>query len=189
MNDLWDEVQKGSKSRGRSLDDALKVAEKFWNELNNVMKAIRDLQDTLNSQEPPAAEPNEIKLQQKQLKEIKDDMHQTKPEVERTKQTGRNLLQLCGEPDKPEIKKHIDDLDSAWDNVTSLYAKREQNLLERKLDGLGPIAADIDAVKRQIRELNDFQNEVNPHMVEVEALTRQAPRATRRCSSRQSPVY
>ena len=72
---MWDEVQKGSKSRGRSLNDALKVAEKFWNELNNVMKAIRDLQDTLNSQEPPAAEPNEIKLQQKQLKEIKYDMN------------------------------------------------------------------------------------------------------------------
>lgn len=39
-------------------------------------------------------------------------------------------MQLCGEPDKPEVKKHIEDLDSAWENVTSLYAKREQNLLD-----------------------------------------------------------
>ena len=197
LNDLWDEVQKGSKSRGRSLDDALKMAEKFWNELNNVMKAIRDLQRTLNNQEPPAAAPEEIKEQQNKLKDIKHDMDQTKPEVERTKQTGRNLMQLCGEPDKPEVKKHIEDLDNAWDNVTSLYAKREKNLIdamekamnfhemlknlfdfldkaERKFKGLGPIAADIDAVKQQIRELKEFQNEVNPHMVEVEALNRQA---------------
>jgi len=91
----------------------------------------------------------------------------------------------------------MEDLDNAWDNVTSLYAKREQNLIdamekamnfhemmrnlldfldkaERKFKGLGPIAVDIDAVKRQIRELKEFQNEVNPHMVEVEALNRQA---------------
>ena len=163
LNDLWDEVQKNSKNRGRSLDDALKVAEKFWNELNNVMKAIRDLQDTLNNQEPPAAEPNEIKVQQNQLNEIKHDIDQTKPEVDHCKQTGRNLMQLCGEPDKPEVKKHIEDLDNAWDNVTSLFAKREQNLIEamekamnfhetlrnlldfldraeRKYEGLGPIA-------------------------------------------------
>lgn len=39
-------------------------------------------------------------------------------------------MQLCGEPDKPEVKKHIEDLDSAWENVTSLYAKREQNLVD-----------------------------------------------------------
>jgi hypothetical protein len=39
-------------------------------------------------------------------------------------------MSLCGEPDKPEVKKHIEDLDSAWDNVTALYAKREENLID-----------------------------------------------------------
>jgi hypothetical protein len=39
-------------------------------------------------------------------------------------------MNLCGEPDKPEVKKHIEDLDSAWDNITALYAKREENLID-----------------------------------------------------------
>jgi hypothetical protein len=39
-------------------------------------------------------------------------------------------MSLCGEPDKPEVKKHIEDLDSAWDNITALYAKREENLID-----------------------------------------------------------
>lgn len=39
-------------------------------------------------------------------------------------------MKLCGEPDKPEVKKHIEELDNAWDNVTTLYAKREQNLID-----------------------------------------------------------
>lgn len=38
-------------------------------------------------------------------------------------------MKICGEPDKPEVKKHIEDLDSAWDNVTALFAKREENLI------------------------------------------------------------
>lgn len=54
---------------------------------------------------------------------------QTKPEVEHCRKTGQSLMKICGEPDKPEVKKHIEDLDSAWDNVTALFAKREENLI------------------------------------------------------------
>ena len=39
-------------------------------------------------------------------------------------------MNVCGEPDKPEVKQHIRDLDHAWDNVTALYAKREENLID-----------------------------------------------------------
>lgn len=39
-------------------------------------------------------------------------------------------MQLCGEPDKPEVQRHIADLDSVWENVTTLYAKREENLID-----------------------------------------------------------
>lgn len=38
-------------------------------------------------------------------------------------------MKICGEPDKPEVKKHMEDLDTAWDNVTALFAKREENLI------------------------------------------------------------
>jgi hypothetical protein len=55
---------------------------------------------------------------------------QTKPEVDQCRQTGQELMSLCGEPDKPEVNKHIEDLDSAWDNITALYAKREENLID-----------------------------------------------------------
>lgn len=56
-------------------------------------------------------------------------MFQTKPEVEQCRATGQSLMKICGEPDKPEVKKHMEDLDSAWDNVTALFAKREENLI------------------------------------------------------------
>lgn len=39
-------------------------------------------------------------------------------------------MSLCGEPDKPEVKKHMEDLDNAWDNITALYARREENLID-----------------------------------------------------------
>ncbi|XP_076359130.1 microtubule-actin cross-linking factor 1, isoforms 6/7-like [Tachypleus tridentatus] len=209
LNDLWEKIQKSTKNRGRNLEDALTIAEKFWNELNAVMKALKELQENLNSQEPPAIEPSAIQEQQDALQEIKQEIDQTRPEVDQCRQAGQDLMQLCGEPDKPEVKKHIEDLDSAWENVTTLYAKREQNLVdamekamsfhftlqsllefldsaEEQFASLGPVGSDIESVKAQIKQLEEFKKEVDPHMVEVEGLNRQAQDLMQRTSPDQA---
>lgn len=49
--------------------------------------------------------------------------------MEQCRASGHQLMRVCGEPDKPEVKKHIEDLDNAWDNITALFAKREENLI------------------------------------------------------------
>ncbi|KAG6463443.1 hypothetical protein O3G_MSEX013878 [Manduca sexta] len=195
LNKLWDEVQKSSGSRTRSLESALEVARRFWAALAAVMGTLADLRDTLAAQPPPAAQPRHIQAQQVALQEIRHEIDHTKPEVEKVRKTGSTLMSLCGEPDKPEVKKHMEDLDSAWDNITALYARREENLIdamekamefhdtlqnlqefldtaEDKFSRMGPLGSDIDAVKRQIAQLAAFKQEVDPHMVKVEALNR-----------------
>lgn len=195
LNALWGDIQKATSDRSHSLEDTLEAAQRFWNELHAIMAILHDLEDNLTSQEPPAVEPKAIQKQQVALQEIRQEIDSTKPEVEQVRATGQELMQLCGEPDKPEVKKHIEDLDSAWDNITALYAKREENLIdamekamefhetlqnllvflttaEEKFERMGPLGTDIDAVKRQIEQLKKFKAEVDPHMVKVEALNR-----------------
>nr|QVD39310.1 Dystonin [Schistocerca gregaria] len=209
LNSLWNEVQRATGERGRSLEETLSVAERFWDELHNVMATLRDLQDSLSSQEPAAVQPAAIQQQQEALQEIRHEIDQTKPEVDQCRQTGQELMSLCGEPDKPEVKKHIEDLDNAWDNITALYAKREENLIdamekamefhetlqnlvefldsaEERFSSMGALGSDIDAVKKQIEQLKDFKAEVDPHMVKVEALNRQAQELTERTSAEQA---
>ncbi|XP_071449100.1 microtubule-actin cross-linking factor 1, isoforms 1/2/3/4/5 isoform X30 [Hetaerina americana] len=209
LNKLWNEVQRATNDRSRSLQDTLSVANRFWDELHGVMRTLRDLQDSLSSQEPPAVEPKAIQQQKDALQEIKLEIDQTKPEVEQVRQTGHSLMNLCGEPDKPEVKKHIEDLDSAWDNITALYAKREENLIdamekamefhetlknlleflnsaEDRFARMGALGSDIDAVKKQIGQLKDFKSEVDPHMVKVEALNRSLRRQAQELTERTS---
>lgn len=130
LNSLWADVQKATTKRGRCLNDTLEIAQKFWNELHAIMATLKDIEDNLSSQEPPAVEPKAIQQQQVALQEIRQEIDQTKPEVEQVRASGQELMQLCGEPDKPEVKKHMEDLDNAWDNITALYAKREENLID-----------------------------------------------------------
>ena len=195
LNTLWDHLQSATNDRGKSLDEALAISEKFWSELQGVMKALKDLQETLTNQEPPAIEPSAIKEQQKELSEIRQELDQAKPEVDQVRRTGHDLMKVCGEPEKPEVKKNLADLDSTWDNITALYARREENLIdamekamefhetmqslmefledaEDRLNYLGPIGSDIDAIKKQIKQLMDFKNDVDPQMVKVESLNR-----------------
>ena len=195
LTGLWKEIQGLAKNRGDNLEDALALAEKFWDELQQVMNNLKDLQEQLDSQDPPAVEPKAIEAQKADLKEIKRGIDQTKPIVDKCRQSGNDLIKVVGEPEKPELKRHIEDLDNAWDNITSMYAKREQNLLdamekamefhdmmqslldflaksERRFDNMGAIGTDIATVKRQIDELRAFKEEVDPWMVKVEALNR-----------------
>merc|ERR1712223_396887 len=197
LNDLWKEIETGTKNRSKSLEDALALAEKFWDELQAVMNNLRDIQESINNQEPPAIEPKAIEKQKDELKNIKRGMDKVKPSVDKCKETGKKLLSVVGDAEKPELRRHIDDLDNAWGNITGLYAKREKSLIdameramefhdmlqsileflkssERKFDNFGPIASDIDAVKKQISQLKDFKDEVDPRMIKVEALNRRA---------------
>lgn len=196
LNVLWVDVQKEVKIRDSTLNDTLNAAEKFWNELDLIMSKLRDLKDTLTNQEPVATELKAIQRQQNELQEVGQEIKITKPEVDQVRFSGTNLITLVGDSDKPEIKKHIEDLDLAWGNITSLYAQREENLIQamekamqfhenlqgllRFLDeaeeyvrNLKPIGSEIVLVKRQIEEHKSFKDRVDPHGVEVEALNRQ----------------
>lgn len=81
INRLWDEVQKASSDRGQSLESALDVAKRFWDQLNAVMVTLAELEDTLSAQPPPAAQPRAIQAQQVALQEIRHEIDHTKPEV------------------------------------------------------------------------------------------------------------
>ncbi|KAL1474997.1 hypothetical protein MTO96_020390 [Rhipicephalus appendiculatus] len=144
------------------------------------------------------------RLEQEVLYEIKQEIQETHAEVDLCRQAGQDLM-----PDRAEVKRHIADLDTAGENVTTRYAKRELNLMnaldktigfcdtlqnslesldkaEQKFGSLVPVAADIDAVKAQIGRLKDFKREVDRHIVEMKSLTRQATELSKQTSSKQA---
>ena len=126
LDGLWNQIQKATKDRSKDLEDALALAEKFWDELQNVMSQLKDIQENLSNQEPPAVEPKAIEGQKAELKTIKKGIDNTKPLVDKCRQTGKNLIAKVGESERPELKRHLEDLDDAWGTITGMYAKREK---------------------------------------------------------------
>lgn len=61
---LYDNICQLSTARSKDLEDTLEVSEKFWEDYNNLCSTVKDLQDQITSQDPPALEPAIIREQQ-----------------------------------------------------------------------------------------------------------------------------
>ncbi|BET00336.1 Growth-Arrest-Specific Protein 2 Domain [Nesidiocoris tenuis] len=209
LQQLWNDVNAATKSRNQSLNDALEVAARFWSQLEAVVTALAEIEQSLLNQEPPALRPEEVQAQADQLDNINHEINQTKPRVEEVRKTGAKLMSLVGDPEKPEVRKNIEDLDSAWDTVTSLFAKRRENLIdameramefhdmlrslkeflktaEARFSALGPLGEDINTIRAQMKEVKDLKAFLDPMMVKVESLNRQAAELTERSSAEQA---
>lgn len=68
LEQLWDEIQTGTEKRGRTLFETLKIAERFWDELNKCQLALQKLKKQIESVELPAVEPEKLQDQQNELK-------------------------------------------------------------------------------------------------------------------------
>ena len=64
---LYEKINDGANTRSLAIEDALEVADKFWDDLNSLQRTLKDLSDTLANQEPPALEPSIIREQQDTL--------------------------------------------------------------------------------------------------------------------------
>lgn len=67
LNELWNTMLSATDQRGRSLDETLDVSRKFWDDINNIMSTLKELQESLNAQEPPGVEVDAIQQQQEVL--------------------------------------------------------------------------------------------------------------------------
>ncbi|KAH3698995.1 hypothetical protein DPMN_073941 [Dreissena polymorpha] len=195
--DLYERINAAAAERNNRLEETLEVSDRFWDELHQLTRSLKDLSDTLASQEPPALEPSLIKEQQETLEALRENIEETQFDLGEVQQTGEQLMNLCGEPDRPEVQKNIDDLDTNLRTINSDFEKRSRSLedaLERSLQfqdelmknlvwlqkredtlrDMGPIGGDFDTIKEQWNKVKNFKLEVDPKHADIEALNQKA---------------
>ncbi|OWF34915.1 Dystonin [Mizuhopecten yessoensis] len=190
---LFNDIKGTTQNRSLALEDTLEVSEKFWDDIHHLTGAMKDLQDNINSQEPPALEPAIIREQQDFLEAIKEEIEDSKGELEEVRQTGDQLMTLCGEPDRPEVKKNIDDLNTNMSEIEAECNKRSKTLedalnkavhfqdelmkllvwLQKRevcMREMGKVGSDFETIKVQWNAVKVFKAEVEPKQVAIESL-------------------
>ena len=57
-----------------------------------------------------------------------DDLDAVQATVDQVHETGEDLVDLIGEPDKPEVEKTVEDVDNMWTKLNNDWAERQNQL-------------------------------------------------------------
>uniref|UniRef100_A0A4W4F3D0 Dystonin n=1 Tax=Electrophorus electricus TaxID=8005 RepID=A0A4W4F3D0_ELEEL len=194
---VWNDIHALLEEREAKLLDVMDLAEKFWCDHCALIVTIKETQDLLKELEEPGVDPSVVKQQQESVEGYREEIDGLQEEVNVVQNLGAELMTACGEPDKPVIKKSIDEVNLAWETLNKTWKERVERLeeamqtavqfqdglqgmfdwvdiLESKLDSMSPVGTDLETVKQQIEELKEFKGEAYQLQIEMERLNHQA---------------
>uniref|UniRef100_A0A8C5UJ02 Microtubule actin crosslinking factor 1 n=1 Tax=Malurus cyaneus samueli TaxID=2593467 RepID=A0A8C5UJ02_9PASS len=127
---FWEDIKARTEEREMKFLDVLELAEKFWYDMAALLTTIKDTQDIVHDLESPGIDPSIIKQQVEAAETIKEETDGLHEELEFIRLLGTDLIFACGETEKPEVKKSIDEMNSAWENLNKTWKERLEKLEE-----------------------------------------------------------
>ncbi|XP_047461897.1 microtubule-actin cross-linking factor 1 isoform X7 [Mugil cephalus] len=196
LRSLWDEIRQRAEEREGKLNDVLDLAGKFWADVAALLSTLRDSQDIVKELEDPGVDPSLIKQQIEAAEAIKAETDGLREELEFVRTLGADLIFACGETEKPEVKKTIDEMNAAWEGLNRTWRERMERLEEAmtasvqyqdalqsmfdyldnaviKLCEMSTVGTDLGTVKQQIEELKQYKVEVYQQQIDMEKLCHQ----------------
>ncbi|XP_074468757.1 microtubule-actin cross-linking factor 1, isoforms 1/2/3/4/5 isoform X2 [Sebastes fasciatus] len=196
LRSLWDEIRQRAEEREGKLNDVLDLAGKFWADVAALLSTLRDSQDIVKELEDPGVDPSLIKQQIEAAEAIKAETDGLREELEFVRTLGADLIFACGETEKPEVKKTIDEMNAAWEGLNRTWRERMERLDEAmtasvqyqdalqsmfdyldnaviKLCDMSTVGTDLGTVKQQIEELKQYKVEVYQQQIDMEKLCHQ----------------
>ncbi|XP_021114851.1 dystonin [Heterocephalus glaber] len=194
---IWENIHTLVEEREAKLLDVMELAEKFWCDHMSLVVTTKDTQDLIRDLEDPGIDPSVVKQQQEAAEAIREEIDGLQEELDMVINLGSELIAACGEPDKPIVKKSMDELNSAWDSLNKAWKDRIDRLEEAmqtavqyqdglqaifdwvdiaggKLASMSPVGTDLETVKQQMEELKQFKSEAYQQQIEMERLNHQA---------------
>uniref|UniRef100_A0A3B3ZE18 Uncharacterized protein n=1 Tax=Periophthalmus magnuspinnatus TaxID=409849 RepID=A0A3B3ZE18_9GOBI len=185
-----------AEERETKLNDVLDLAGKFWSDVAALLSTLRDSQDIVRELEDPGVDPSLIKQQIEAAEAIKAETDGLREELEFVRTLGADLIFACGETEKPEVKKTIDEMNAAWEGLNRTWRERMERLDEAmtasvqyqdalqsmfdyldnaviKLCDMSTVGTDLGTVKQQIEELKQYKVEVYQQQIDMEKLCHQ----------------
>ncbi|XP_078124535.1 microtubule-actin cross-linking factor 1 isoform X12 [Sander vitreus] len=196
LRTTWDEIRQRAEEREGKLNDVLDLAGKFWADVAALLSTLRDSQDIVKELEDPGVDPSLIKQQIEAAEAIKAETDGLREELEFVRTLGADLIFACGETEKPEVKKTIDEMNAAWEGLNRTWRERMERLEEAmtasvqyqdalqsmfdyldnaviKLCDMSTVGTDLGTVKQQIEELKQYKVEVYQQQIDMEKLCHQ----------------
>ncbi|XP_068033392.1 plectin [Anomalospiza imberbis] len=192
----WGCLRGRCQEQERWLRELLALAERFWHGLSELAVALSDTQQLVLGLEEAGGEPEAIRTRLRTMQALREEIDALQGELDTLGSLGVELMASCGDPDKPDVTKSLDDLYSSWHSLSRVWTERNgrleeqlqaalsyQDTMQRLLEWLDAaelriaeeflVGGDLDMVQQQLAELKEFKRELYQCKVDVESLRHQ----------------
>ncbi|XP_075067641.1 microtubule-actin cross-linking factor 1, isoforms 6/7-like isoform X2 [Mixophyes fleayi] len=192
----WHQLCGRAEERDAWLSGLLILAERFWHGLSDLALTLGDTHQMVLDTEEPDTDPDSIRNRLDAMQALREDIDNLQNDLDTLGSVGVELMSSCGDMDKPDVTKSLDELYATWNSLNKHWSERYirleeqlkatlrcQETVQRLQDWLVLaelrlteeflVSGDLDLVKRQLSELKEFKRELYQHRVELESIGRQ----------------
>uniref|UniRef100_A0A8C1P0N8 Uncharacterized protein n=1 Tax=Cyprinus carpio TaxID=7962 RepID=A0A8C1P0N8_CYPCA len=189
LTSRWEEAQRQAQEREKCLLNLLDLAVRFWNEVTGLRIFPHCILKVLN-QLFASYHPNSLILPSQTLRE---DIDSLQGDLDTLGVLGMELMSACGDTDKPEVTKSLDELYGTWNNLSKIWtecnskleeclrmALRYQDSMQGLFEWLKSaelkstedfsVGSDLGSVKEQLCDLKEYKRELYQKKIEIESL-------------------
>ncbi|XP_058877410.1 microtubule-actin cross-linking factor 1, isoforms 6/7 isoform X2 [Acipenser ruthenus] len=193
LGQQWEETQTQARDREKWLLNLLNLASKFWSDLADITVTLNDTQQAVLELNGTRSSPDSIRQSLDTMQTLRGDIDSIQGDLDMLGILGVDLMSACGDTDKPDVTKSLDELYCMWNNLSTLWTERYNKLedclqtavqyqeaIELLFEWLESaetraaqeffIGVDLETVKQQLCDLKEFKRELYQQKIEMECL-------------------
>lgn len=185
LNKHWRNLLQKAADRQHELEDALREAQRFHAEIQDLLSWLGDIDGVIASSKPVGGLPETATEQLERFMEVYNELEETRPKVETVLHQGHEYLRK-GSNAASNLQHNLRTLKQRWDSVTARANDKKIKLeialkeatefhdalqafvewltnAEKTLSNLKPVSRVMDIILQQIEDHKNFQKDVSVH--------------------------
>ncbi|XP_016342581.1 microtubule-actin cross-linking factor 1, isoforms 1/2/3/5-like [Sinocyclocheilus anshuiensis] len=193
LTSCWEEAQRQAQEREKWLLNLLDLAVRFWNDVSDMTSGLNDTQQAVLDLNSSRSDSETIRQSLETMQTLREDIDSLQGDLDTLGILGMELMSACGDTDKPEVTKCLDELYGTWNNLSKIWTECNSKLEEclrmalhyqDSMQGLFEwlksaelksteefsVGSDLGSVKEQLCDLKEFKRELYKKKIEIESL-------------------
>ncbi|XP_062848378.1 microtubule-actin cross-linking factor 1, isoforms 6/7, partial [Trichomycterus rosablanca] len=189
----WQEIHKQSQDREKWLLHLLDLAMRFWSDVSDVTSELNEAQQAILDLNLKRTDSETIQQSLDTMQTLREEIDGMQGDLDTLGVVGMELMSACGDTDKPEVTKCLDELYCTWNNLNKIWnechSKLEESLqlalnYQDTMQGLFEwlksaelkstkefsVGSDLKSIKEQLCVLKKFKRELYQKKIEIESL-------------------